>query len=328
MAVDESKLQELRSFYHAQTGEQMNYFVCPITLREGKADLCDGHVLNKAFDASQATVIQREDIDNYFGQTIEPGAILRVQAEGSLDPVQMSKHSKRYMVSQDGEQQFEVAFVNDKTQALNLLEQGRKLVYQMDASGKPLKDFPPLLILDKNAVLTEGKQFMLRLAPRSLIYDGELEGAMLKSAYLAHFRMRSYRVLKDAALEPVRKALSDFYTKQGTKNDARYFFEDFIGCVSLVPTPFHGFPDTLSDNVLLFHYVTAPSDKKQPFAQSCIFRILTNELTIVTLPMSTDDEGIEYYRMLLRREPLEQCVRISQWASTRFTTNPTPFSWH
>jgi hypothetical protein len=327
MADHKSKLQDLRSSYQAQTGKEMNYFLCPITLRDEETDLCEGHILNDAFDVFQATVIQRKDIDSYYGQTIEPGAVLRIKAEEALDPVKMSKQSKCYVVTLGGEHVFEAAFVNDKTQIMELLKRSRKIVYLTDDTGKPMKGFHPLLIVDEGAVVPDDARFMLRLVARSPIHDGEVEGAMLKSAYLAHFRMRSYRVLEDATLGPVRTALSEFFTRQGNKKDARTFFDDFIGCVSFVPIPFHGFPDTLSDNVLLFHYVTAPPDKKQPFAQSCIFRILKNELTIVTLPMSTSDEGIEYYRKLLHREHFEQCIRITQWTSTHFTTNPTAFSW-
>jgi hypothetical protein len=328
MAVDKSELQRLRRLYQEQIGEPMNHFMCPITLRdEVTNDLCEGHILNDAFDVSNETVIQREDIDNYYGQTIEPGAILRIRAEEAPDPVKISKNSKRYVMTSDGEHAFEAAFVNDRTQITNLLKQGRKVIYLTDDTGKPMTSFPPLLILDKDAQFPDDAQFMLRLESRSPIYDGEVEGAMLKSAYLAHFRMRHYRVLKDATLEPVRAALSDFFTSQGDKSDARSIFKDFIGCVSFLPIPADDFPDTLNDNVLLFHYVAAPPYKKQPFAQSCIFRILTNELTIVTLPMTTCEEGMAYYRKLLRREHFDQCVRITQWTSTHFTTNPTAFNW-
>ena len=77
MAVDNRQLAYLNTDYSAQTGIIVQEFVCPITLDDdSNAELCDGHILNQGIrKASRATVIQRKDIDNYFGHTIEPDLV-------------------------------------------------------------------------------------------------------------------------------------------------------------------------------------------------------------------------------------------------------------
>jgi hypothetical protein len=77
MAIDPQELARINADYTTLTGNPVRKFVCPITLADDPwADLCDGHILNKSIKtARRATVIQRQDVDGYFGQTIEPDLV-------------------------------------------------------------------------------------------------------------------------------------------------------------------------------------------------------------------------------------------------------------
>lgn len=46
-------------------------FLCPILLRDERAILCRGHVLPKSVGSSADTVLQRKDVDNFFGSFVE-----------------------------------------------------------------------------------------------------------------------------------------------------------------------------------------------------------------------------------------------------------------
>ncbi|HEY3290149.1 MAG TPA: hypothetical protein VGK87_08495, partial [Anaerolineae bacterium] len=77
MAIDKEQLIRLNSDYSALTGKVVQNFVCPITLLDDPvSELCDGHVLNKSIKkAAKVAVIQRKDVDNHFGRTIEPDLV-------------------------------------------------------------------------------------------------------------------------------------------------------------------------------------------------------------------------------------------------------------
>ena len=82
MAHNAEQLSRLNANYEAVTGRLVQRFVCPITLRdEPDAVLCDGHVLNDAIDtARRRTVVQRADVDCFFGRTIEPELVTFLNA--------------------------------------------------------------------------------------------------------------------------------------------------------------------------------------------------------------------------------------------------------
>jgi len=55
-------------------GYPSEQFICPITLQSVPTEaLMDGHILNEAFkEASRKTVIQFKDVDDHYGETVEP----------------------------------------------------------------------------------------------------------------------------------------------------------------------------------------------------------------------------------------------------------------
>jgi hypothetical protein len=298
---DQKQLNELNQSYTAVTGKEALHFVCPITQRDEAVELCEGHILNKALSVSEATVIQRKDVDNHYGHTIEPPMIARINAEEAarIAPETMSKLASGLVVmTVDGSQSSKASFVKNKKQQENLLRQGRQLVRLTDpATGQINEQFPPLL-LEQWMNFPNGEPIIFRITSRP-IYDNTVEGALLKAAYLTLFRMCRYEVLNFGSLAGVRHALADFYNTSGTASEAHEYFGRFTGCVTFADLG-QSFPDSLNHDVLLYHYATNP--RTQPIAQSVVFKMLSNEFTMVTMPLSCTEEGLEYYQRPLARE--------------------------
>src|SRR5262249_47096672 len=82
MAYNEEQLSRLNADYTAVAGKPVQRFVCPITLiDEPGAALCDGHILNASIKtAARKTVVQRLDVDNYFGTALEPELVAFLNA--------------------------------------------------------------------------------------------------------------------------------------------------------------------------------------------------------------------------------------------------------
>ena len=73
MAIDENELAGLLADCRGCSGRTVTRFLCPILLEETDTiELIVGHILPQALqDASKATVIQRGDVDNFYGHTVE-----------------------------------------------------------------------------------------------------------------------------------------------------------------------------------------------------------------------------------------------------------------
>lgn len=98
-------LEGCRSDYAKIVGQPFKHFFCPILFRDEDAPLCRGHVVNKAFPgADRRTVIQRADVDGFFGSKFEADFVLlaeRAQHDAVdvlLDPVLRRKLRPRLLV--------------------------------------------------------------------------------------------------------------------------------------------------------------------------------------------------------------------------------------
>ncbi|PQV62436.1 hypothetical protein B1R32_13611 [Abditibacterium utsteinense] len=74
-------LEALRADFKNVTGRPFEHFYCPILQRDGPAELCMGHVVNKAFfdtsnRVSERCILQRKDVDNFYGSHFEPRFLL------------------------------------------------------------------------------------------------------------------------------------------------------------------------------------------------------------------------------------------------------------
>lgn len=67
-----SERESLRRQFASLVGNPFDHFFCPILFVDEDTELCQAHVVNRAFGtASSAWTIQRKDVDNFFGSMFE-----------------------------------------------------------------------------------------------------------------------------------------------------------------------------------------------------------------------------------------------------------------
>ncbi len=80
-------IEARRSEYQEIVGWPFKHFFCPILFRDDDVPVCQGHVINEAFPgADRRTVVQRVDVDSFFGSRFEADFVLLAQ-RGRHDPV-------------------------------------------------------------------------------------------------------------------------------------------------------------------------------------------------------------------------------------------------
>jgi hypothetical protein len=105
----EHNLTTLREDYARIIGRPFENYFCPILLEDERVRLCMGHIINEACPNSfRGRVVQREDVDNFFGSSFEADFTGTVQAKSmslreALDNPQMSKKLQPKLVL-NGEQ--------------------------------------------------------------------------------------------------------------------------------------------------------------------------------------------------------------------------------
>src|SRR2546428_615997 len=83
------ELEKLRADFLEVTGKPFTHFYCPILQADEPGDLCMGHIVNKGFpDSPEDEVLQREDVDNFYGAQFESAFVaMRIQAAKSISEV-------------------------------------------------------------------------------------------------------------------------------------------------------------------------------------------------------------------------------------------------
>lgn len=73
------RLEGLRSDFQARFGKPFSHFYCPILFRDEQVALCRGHIVNESFpDSARKWIVQREDVDNFYGRAFE-GDFVNIQ---------------------------------------------------------------------------------------------------------------------------------------------------------------------------------------------------------------------------------------------------------
>ena len=66
------RLEALRQDFAKTAGQPFRHFYCPILFVDEQAELCQAHIVNRAFPAtSRKWTVQREDVDSFFGSKFE-----------------------------------------------------------------------------------------------------------------------------------------------------------------------------------------------------------------------------------------------------------------
>ncbi len=321
MSTNLHQLRHLNENYQAIKGTRVRKFVCPITLGDDpNAELCDGHILNEAIrKASRATIIQRKDVDNYFGTTIEPDVVQWLNIP-ELTPKELFSKSSNLQITIPNGEKSKLFFtsrrsVGDRFPQIDLFNPDGTVV------AKPfVKTDNPALREFKDAEV-EGK---------ITLNNGAFLGSLIKSAYLTCFRLFGYEWVFSAGGDKVRRALATFYNAKAGRGQAHNYFLDFEGAVSVELTKIFQDKDTLQGGCLFLHFVRGTS-KEILFALSCLFRI--NERTItVTLPsfLTTgfDLGAYSYYQSFLKDHSMPHNVYPALLENGIIRMDPRPLRIH
>jgi hypothetical protein len=322
MAVDNRQLAYLNTDYSAQTGIIVQKFVCPISLDDdSNAELCDGHILNQGIKkASRATVIQRKDIDNYFGHTIEPDLVKMLNIPVSTKQELIRKARNLRITAPSGEK-METFRSNTEAggrfQQINLFNPDRTTMIS------------PFL---KNGRLENKYYKDLEVEFTITVTNSAIIGSLLKSGYLALFQMLGYRWVLDASGDRVRRALAAFYRNKADKEQSINYFSEFDGSISvLFNDTKNDMGDTLEDGSLFFHYVEGDQETGLLFAVTCLFRVNDRTLS-VTLPCYQKKGyylvAYQYYQTLLKDRSVCQNVYSVRFDNERFNISTTPLRLH
>jgi hypothetical protein len=102
------QLNSLRIDYQTICGKPFDHFFCPILFKDEPTELCLGHIVNEKMPASSGIrVVQRKDVDGFYGHAFESHFTPLVQAQaknfkGVLFDEELSK-KMRPRIQADGE---------------------------------------------------------------------------------------------------------------------------------------------------------------------------------------------------------------------------------
>lgn len=315
MAVTAQQLRPFLSDYGDVTGARTDLFVCPITLLPTTTkDLVEGHVLNKSvLNACRVTIPQRADVDHHFGGTIEAEFINFVNIP-HLSNEERFGMMRQLTIRHESIGESRAFFANSS--ARERFQQIELIDSRGDVVARPFLT---------EAVLS-GPVKSMEVEWTVTFQRSAITGTIIKSAFLALFRMLGYRWVLGLSGDYIRRALFGFVTHGKHKRDACHHFGDFDGCLNLLlDEQVKDLPDTLADNVVLLHSIPERHAGSLLFAVSCIFR-LNGYLIVVTLPFHK--ETSEYlaayatYRIWLRDRSFRYKTHAAKFLGDQWHLDP------
>jgi hypothetical protein len=216
-----------RDFTRAE-GRPFNYFHCPMLLRDDPVELCMGHVVNQSIpNSSRARVVQRKDIDGFYGSHFEAEFVTLAQSRGvrladaMLDPTLSKKLKPRIEIQGErcGYHRFRGAGSQDHTPLE--LDVGDGRVARLMLHKRP----------DEVAAARDEKW---QVAVEVDCRVGALV-SLIKAAYLSLFRMLGYKyALSGQGLSVGRDILGRFFQENNGKEPgavrqaAKQFFQPYV----------------------------------------------------------------------------------------------------
>ena len=243
------KLDELRSDYQTVVGSPFSHFYCPIVFRDEDVELCQAHIVNRAFPKSSNNwTVQRTDVDNFYGHCFE-GDFVDIQYHGEPSPDQI-------MVDPDLWRKLRPEILLGDEVVPHFVAHGPVPDQCTEAVvGGPggairlgLKIHPN----DAAAAISKGCQIVIEKDIRlpALV-------SLLKAAHLTLFEMLGYRyALSAGGIFLGRTVLGDFFlqnrgrSKTNILKNAASHFREFANMVRPVSSPATTLQDTVTDRFL------------------------------------------------------------------------------
>jgi hypothetical protein len=243
------RLEELRADYADCCGEPFKHFFCPILAVDEESDLQKGHIVNEAFArSSRAWVVQRRDVDSFFGTHFEADfeTIQYRDRKSTLEILSSPKIGRSFK--------------------LRILRNGKSILYTTRQGDLP-KVFTPLLLEDQGKTVSIGIKLstdeILATAGEKWQFDMFKDFrvsafvTLIKSAHLTLFHMLGYRYAVSAAGTFVgHDILGQFYlnnlnsTRDVVQANARSYFRNFQHMMRPIVSSEVNFKGTVTDQVL------------------------------------------------------------------------------
>ncbi len=231
-------LAPMRADYESVTGKAFDHFFCPLLLKDEPVELCIGHVIPESYtNCCRAGVVQRADIDNWYGSVFEAeyGVLLEAREAGASGMV----------FDNDLRKKMTTKIVVDGEECRNYPLTGHKardhvgVVLEKDGGGETLE---LVLARSPDEVLPDLSKNWSIVVERDCRISALV--TRIKAAYLTMFHLFGYKyALSPSGLAVGRDLLGKFYLQnrggrraQDVRKAARAFFRPYRHMVSPLVT--------------------------------------------------------------------------------------------
>ncbi len=285
-------LTRLRDDYARVRGKPFEHFFCPIVWTDEEAELCMGHVVNKAFGDTK--IVQRKDVDGFYGSIAESEfqAFLECRDRPIEEVISDPKLSREIYPTVDGKKVDYYPYVGQKS-----------------------PDHTRVQIGGSNGASTE---WVLKMLPSeaaaaqsaSLGVDWDCKtpalASLIKAAHLTMFYLMGYSYALSAAGQYVgHQILGRFYLEnrgkpgKEAKQAAQTYFTECVSMVKPIYGANHFINGTVTDNRL---HLFRGSDGA-PCALGVLVR-MNDDIFEVLIPLPAGDEGaLPTYFSFLQNPP-------------------------
>lgn len=279
MPIEPAELDRLRTSFAAYSTATFGDFFCPVLEESGTGTgLMRGHILNKKLKkAARRQVVQRKDVDEHFGSTIEPEFIHLMNVHMVPPGVIVHQHRKQLRaVSRTDKQEHPIFYPSRKSKDTPFP--------QFDLTDAQRQEIGTPYV----KLLAEAQEDALYdFRTHFFVSDAAFRGSLLKSAYLALFDVFGYRVVFDPRLKAVRESLAGFVRDRATAEQAGAYFDKFAGAMNAF-TASNEDGSTVGDTITSKVFVAHRRADTGTFAMSVLLGI-NDRIFGVTLPLTMPD---------------------------------------
>ena len=296
-------LDLLNSDYKSITGEAFRHFFCPVLYKDEKTELCQAHVINKAFKGSDRSwTIQRSDVDNFYGSHFEAEfEIIQEKDRHSADVVLTDKSLSRKFKPQ-------------------IYVDGQRVEHYRSSCTPPEFHTP--------VNISEGIQIALKRSPAEMQvahrqnweirYEKDLSlsslVSLIKAAHLTLFHLLGYRhPLSMGGYFVGKTILGDFFrnTRGKSRNEVTEFaishFKQFANMVRPALNNPLNLKGTLTDQ-----YLNIWMYQNKPWA-ILVFVRTGDLLNSVAMPIMQGEEDSARYIRFLKDQSTTTETRLAKW---------------
>ncbi len=261
------------------TGKKFDHFFCPILFSDEDTPLCKGHIVNEAFKSSSRTwVVQRADVDNFFGS--------RFDADFTVIQAAQGRHAAEVLTNKNLQKKLDPKLFVD----------GKEVDFFFAREEVP--GHFTRLIVEGDLQATIGLKMNRAEALAAQEGDWRVEFSkdlrvpalvsLIKAAYLTSFSLFGYRyVLSSAGHFVGRQILGEFFlqnrlrSKHDVLDSAAKFFREFGHMVRPVGKNTINLRGTISDRIVIVCWASSG------FPWAVVVFVRTGELLhAVMLPVS------------------------------------------